>query len=175
MGKRILSLGKPATGSNNGITASSTTNAKPIVVTLGAGHGLLEGDRIRITGITGNTSANGDWTLAGVTATTAQLVGSSGVGTHGGTAAVSVICDRTPFMAGREALVQFGGLWTAGGLLIQGSNDGSFTDNGGNPFTLLDEETAEAGLIRQVKLSRYMRVKGSASTGAGAVNLIAPH
>jgi hypothetical protein len=169
MGKRVQSLGKPATGSARGITISSGSNAKPIVATIGAGHGLQAGDRIRITGVTTLTNMNGDWTLAGVTATTAQLVGSSGNGAFAGTAAVSVICDRTPFMAGRQAYVQFGGLWTAGGLLIEGSDDGTTF------ATITDEETAEAGLVREITLKRYMRVTGSASTGAGAVNLIAPH
>ncbi|MCC7144254.1 MAG: hypothetical protein IT349_19335 [Candidatus Eisenbacteria bacterium] len=169
MGKRLLSLGAPATGSNNGITVTGSTNAKPIVVTIGAGHGLIDGDRIRITGITGNTNANGDWTLSGVSATTAQLVGSSGNDTHGGTAVVSVICDRTPFMAGKAATVHFGALWTAGTLLVQGSDDGTTFS------TLLTETTAQGGLVREVTLKRYMKVQGSASTGAGAVNLVASH
>jgi hypothetical protein len=173
MGKRLLSLGKPAQGSNNGITCSGSTNAKPIVVTLGAGHGLQNGDRIHISGITGNTAANGDWELAGITATTAQLVGSSGNGSHGGTAVVSVICDRTPFMAGRAALVLNGTGFTDGSLLIQGSDDGTTfsalaTVNCSNLGATIEP-------FREITLKRYMKCAGSASTGAASVSLIGPH
>lgn len=173
MGKRILSLGKPAAGSANGITISGGTNAKPIVATIGAGHGLQNGDRIHITGVTGLTAMNGDWELAGVTATTAQLVGSSGNGSFGGTAVVSVICDRTPFMAGRSALVMNGTGFTDGSLLIQGSDDGT-------TFTALATvNCSNLGATitpwNEIKLSRYMKCAGSASTGSASVALIGPH
>jgi hypothetical protein len=169
MGKRVLGLGKPAAGSANGITVSSSTNATPIVITLGAGHGLKNDDRIRITGITGNTNANGDWTLSNVGSTTATLVGSKGNGTHGGTAAVSVICDRTPFMAGKAAMVVFTAGVTAGSLEVEGSDDGTtFAD-------LMTETTPLGGAVREIVLKRYMRSSGTSTTGTAEVALVAPH
>ena len=51
------------------------TTASPNVVTI-AEHGLSDGDQVEITGVLGKTTANGTWTIAGVTTNTFQLVGS---------------------------------------------------------------------------------------------------
>ena len=59
------------------ITAAS--NASPIVITKTA-HGLTNGATIEITGVVGNTAANGFWTVANVTADTFELSGSTGNG-----------------------------------------------------------------------------------------------
>jgi hypothetical protein len=65
---------------------TNATNATPIVITC-TGHGYSNGDGIRIASVGGNTAANGDWSIAGVTANTFELVDSSGSGayTSGGT------------------------------------------------------------------------------------------
>ena len=73
-----------------GIVATGGTNAAPIVATLTAGHGLKNGDRITITGVTGLTAMNGDWTVAAAAATTIALEGSVGNGTFGGTPVIAV-------------------------------------------------------------------------------------
>lgn len=66
------------------ITAAS--NATPIVITSNA-HGLANGDTVSISGVLGNTAANGNFAIANVTANTFELVGSAGNGayTSGGT------------------------------------------------------------------------------------------
>lgn len=92
-----------------GLLISGATNATPIVLTLAALHGLKNGDRIAVAGITGNTGANGEWTVASVGATAATLVGSVGNGTYGGTPRVAVINDTTPMMKGHSASA-----WVAG-------------------------------------------------------------
>lgn len=102
MSVKAQSIG--SAGSATGlITISAATNATPIVVTLGANHGLKNGDRLAVAGITGNTGANGEWTLASVGATTATLVGSVGNGVFGGTARVASIFDTTPAMRSHSA------------------------------------------------------------------------
>lgn len=65
---------------------TDATNATPIVVSV-ASHGYSNGDGIRIASVTGNTAANGDWSIANVTAGTFELVDSSGNGAYisGGT------------------------------------------------------------------------------------------
>ena len=63
-------------------TVTNATNASPIVVTTSSAHGLSNGQRIMIAGVTGNTAANGTWVIAGVTATTFQLTGSTGSGAY---------------------------------------------------------------------------------------------
>lgn len=109
-----------------GILITSTTNATPIVATITAGHGLKNGDRIAIAGITGNTNANGIWTLGSVTATTAVLLGSVGNAAHGGTAVVGVCMDKTPFMKGHSAVLSFGDSALVGTVRIDTYNN--FTD-----------------------------------------------
>lgn len=93
------------------ITISGSTNATPIVVTFAANHGKKSGDRVAIAGITGNTAANGEWTLNFTGTNTAQLLGSVGNGTHGGTPRVATIMDSTPLMNDHSAILQiFGNL-----------------------------------------------------------------
>jgi hypothetical protein len=66
---------------------TGATNATPIVISV-ATHGYSNGDGIQIAAVGGNTAANGDWSIANVTAGTFELVDSSGNGayTSGGTA-----------------------------------------------------------------------------------------
>ena len=61
------------------ITAAS--NAAPIVITA-ASHGLSNGDKVTVSGVLGNTAANGRWTVANVTANTFELQGSTGNGAY---------------------------------------------------------------------------------------------
>ncbi len=105
---KITSLGASATTAA-GITISGSTNATPIVVTFAAGHGLTDGKRIAIAGVTGNTGANGIWTLQFTGANTARLLGSVGNGTHGGTVRVGVVNDATPLMRGHSAAFRLTG------------------------------------------------------------------
>ncbi|MEE9365882.1 MAG: hypothetical protein V3W44_04260 [Dehalococcoidales bacterium] len=66
-----------------GLTIATATNANPIVITVTAGHGMLDGDMITIAGCTGNTAADGDWHVTASDATTITLVdlsGANGVG-----------------------------------------------------------------------------------------------
>ena len=67
-------------------TITGATNATPIVVTSTA-HGRSVGDSVVVSGVLGNTGANGTWTISAVTANTFTLSGSAGSGayTSGGT------------------------------------------------------------------------------------------
>lgn len=68
-------------------TVTNATNATPIVITTGGNHHLHNGQQINISGVTGNTAANGNWTITFLTATTFSLNGSVGNGAYaaGGT------------------------------------------------------------------------------------------
>lgn len=109
MSNKLQSLGRISTANTRGLLISSTTNATPIVATFNTGHGLKQGDRIAIANITGNTAANGLRTLGAVTATTAVLLDTVGNGTHGGTAKVGVVFDKTPFMRQHSAVLSLCG------------------------------------------------------------------
>lgn len=102
MSVKIKSLGSSA-NTTQALNITGSTNATPIVVTLTAAHGLKDGDRIAIAGVTGNTAANGEWSLKFTGANTAQLLGSVGNGTHGGTVRVAAINDVTPHLRGHSA------------------------------------------------------------------------
>jgi len=62
---------------------TAATNASPIVCTV-AGHGFVNGDKIRVDFAEGNTAANGLWTVAGATTDTFELSGSVGNGAYTG-------------------------------------------------------------------------------------------
>lgn len=60
---------------------TDATNASPIVVT-SAGHDLVDGDRVVIEGVEGNTAANGEFVVENPTADTFELKGSTGNGAY---------------------------------------------------------------------------------------------
>lgn len=106
----IRSVSAGSAGSAVGLhLISGATNATPIVITVAANSGLKTGDRVAISGITGNTNANGEWSLVAVTATTFQLQGSTGNGTYGGTPRMALVFDRTPLMKDHAGLLTMGG------------------------------------------------------------------
>lgn len=56
---------------------TGATNASPIVIT-SANHGLKTGNRVTISGVGGNTAANGDFTVTRISDNTFSLDGSTG-------------------------------------------------------------------------------------------------
>jgi len=110
-------------------TISNATNATPIVITTTVAHGYSSGDYVFVSGVLGNTAANGSWRIASASGSTFQLVGSAGNGAYasGGTVvnqsltpaitrpsdgelrsvaslnvAVDLLTDRTQFLATRR-------------------------------------------------------------------------
>lgn len=72
--------------SGGGITTTSNkitnaTNASPIVVTSNS-HGLSNGDTVTISGVVGNTGADGTFTVTNSTANTFELYNSTGTGAY---------------------------------------------------------------------------------------------
>lgn len=103
MSLKALSLGQSA-NTTQCVNITAATNATPIEVTFTAGHSRMTGERIAIAGVTGNTAANGIWTLTMTATNTGTLNGSVGNGTFGGTVRVGVVCDATPFMRNHSAV-----------------------------------------------------------------------
>lgn len=68
-------------------TVTGATNASPIVITTAVPHGIVTGDQVVVSGVTGNTAANGTFIITSLSATTFELNGSSGNGAYisGGT------------------------------------------------------------------------------------------
>ena len=193
MANKALSLGSMGSAAA-GITVSGATNATPIVITLAAGHGLKNNDRLALAGITGNTNANGEWTLANVTATTATLLGSVGNGAFGGTVRAAVILDTTPIMRNHSAAMHTwgnlvgtvdieayesyadfaAGQNNAGAVapVLSPSFGANSTGSASTPAkTTLTAAATNAGQAVEVKLQRYMRTVCTAYTSGtfGAV------
>ena len=82
----LMTSGTGTSAFRNTGSITNATNASPIVVT-SAAHGLTVGTKVTITGVGGNTAANGTFTLSAVTTDTFTLSGSTGNGayTSGGT------------------------------------------------------------------------------------------
>jgi hypothetical protein len=196
MSLKCLSLGSAGSAAA-GILISAASNATPIVLTLAAGHGLKPGDRLAVAGITGNTGANGEWTLGVVTATTAQLLGSVGNGAFGGTPRAANIMDATPHMRGHAATAAMAGnlvgtldveayesyadfaLATGGnsaGAIAPALTPSVGTNSAGSAIlpakTTITASVTNAGLEFEVRLARYMRTIVTAYT-SGTFSLVA--
>lgn len=176
MSIKVRSLGS-ITSAANGITCSSSTNATPIVLTVGTGHGLKPGapgigDRITVSGITGNTNANGDFTVSAVTATTATLFGSVGNGAHGGTAVVAALMDQTPHMKAHSAQALIGNTSgqavLVGTVLVESSDDNTTFADAIATGIAVPAATAGINVSFEVTLKKYMRFRCSAYTSGGA-------
>ncbi|MBI1312828.1 hypothetical protein GC176_16180 [bacterium] len=68
-------------GGETSVLISDATNAFPIVITA-AGHGLVTGDLVRVSGVMGNEAANGVFTVTVLDASTFELENSFGSGPY---------------------------------------------------------------------------------------------
>jgi hypothetical protein len=77
-----MDSGKPLHSTGTAVkTITGATNASPIVITSTA-HGYSNGDFVHISGVAGNTAANGLFAIQNVAANTFELVGSTGSGAY---------------------------------------------------------------------------------------------
>lgn len=155
---KAISLGS-AGSAVQGILISGATNATPIVITVAANSGLKTGDRIAIAGITGNTAANGVWTIEAASATTFRLLGSVGNGTYGGTPRCAQVFDSTPTMKGHTGVLQIGGN-LAGTLTLTAF--GSYAEFAANDNSLLGT------VLAPVKSSAVQGVTNTNATSASS-------
>lgn len=171
---KVRGLGTIAGGTaHEGIRCTGSTNATPIVLTLTAGHQQKNGDRVVVSGITGNTGANGEWTISAVTATTATLNGSVGNGTHGGTPVVRALCDQTPFMQRHSAAAFIGATDAYDGVMVieSSADDTTYAD----AIQGVALGAGQDNVVIEVTLGRYMRMRSSTAgtTGAGSAQIAA--
>jgi fibronectin-binding autotransporter adhesin len=81
------------------VAITGATQASPIVISTASTAGMANGDVVAITAVGGNTAANGVWTIAGLTGTTFQLVGSTGNAAY--TATTGTFTPNTLTLTGR--------------------------------------------------------------------------
>jgi hypothetical protein len=121
------------------VSITNVTNATPMAVTTAAPHGMTSGDRVHISGVSGNVEANGIWTVT-VTGGSSYTIPGSGTGayTSGGTSQSMAIgptfaipsdgdlisassvgvpfesnADRTAFLYTQTGAYKLAGLFTA--------------------------------------------------------------
>lgn len=84
------------------LSISGCTNASPIVCTVSSvtGTSLRNGDTIIVSGVLGNTAANGTWIADVQTSTTIALTGSTGNGAYSGGGTISGTGDGTAVIYG---------------------------------------------------------------------------
>ena len=66
------------------LAVAGATKTSPIQITTALPHGLSTNNRLAIAGVTGNTNANGSWTIVVTSSTTFTLTGSTGNTTYSG-------------------------------------------------------------------------------------------
>jgi hypothetical protein len=74
----VDSVPTPATNVDLNGVVTGASNTAPITITTASTNQLQNGMQVTVSGVTGNTAANGTWTVTGRTSTTFQLVGSDG-------------------------------------------------------------------------------------------------
>lgn len=101
-------FGQAPTTPTGTVSVSGATNATPIVLTT-ATHSLASGDLVNVSGVGGNTAANGVWIINVLTATTFELIGSAGNAAYTSGGTVSKVCRKYTFLD--DPLLQFS-LWS---------------------------------------------------------------
>lgn len=171
------------------VTITNATNATPIVVTAVA-HGLVTGDNISISGITGNTNANGYFKITRLTADTFSLQNYStgadiaGNGAYGGApvAVTGIVqANRVLAVAGTAAHPSVGdgtagyGFYFVSGtpyIALVGAEKFRFTTGaGGVPSLMLNNNTGA-----QISLgdNLFLTNAAAATLQLGAANAASP-
>lgn len=86
-GNAIVHYAEVTANDSATVAITGASMASPISITTGTAHGYSTGDVVVISGVGGNTAANGTWTIAVTSSTQFTLTGSTGSGTYtsGGT------------------------------------------------------------------------------------------
>lgn len=100
----IINLEERSVGST--VTISAATNATPIQITTASAHGLSEDAEVTISGVLGNTAANGRWFVSVVSSVQFTLIGSIGNAAYTSGGSVTTSGDRFQIVEQRSELPQ---------------------------------------------------------------------
>jgi len=94
-------------------TINAATNATPIAITTTASHGYTTGDTVTVSGVVGNTAANGTWVITVTGAATFTLNTSVGNGAYvsGGTSSNSSLDARTVAATANSCVCNGANVW----------------------------------------------------------------
>lgn len=119
-------------------SVSAASNASPISIVTTSTNALFTGQWVNITGVAGNTAANGIWSITVVSNTNFTLNGSTGNGayTGGGTISTTAFSGPTNLWEGTPVLAVGNDGYTAAQVSTTLTGDAFFTTTTNNPFTL---------------------------------------
>lgn len=119
-------------------TVSTATNATPIDVTTTAAHGMIPGNRVEISGVGGNTAANGTFVVKSVPSTTRFTLGDTTDGTS--------VAGNGTYTSGGTVTPQSVNVFVSkdGGALTTGA--GTLSHIGKGPFHIA--HTADVNQLR---------------------------
>jgi PKD domain/Ubiquitin-activating enzyme E1 FCCH domain/RTX calcium-binding nonapeptide repeat (4 copies) len=148
---------------------TNASNASPIVVTTAANHGYSTGDTVNVSGVSGNTAANGSsptgfWTITVIDPTHFSLNGSTGNGayTGGGTAAKNV--TRIGDFSGLNTDPANGTFWAVNEFGNGGGGNtaiADFTPEAPPVVTAPSDQTANEGASKSFNLGSFADADGS--------------
>lgn len=129
--------GGMASTSTTTYSVSAASNASPISIVTTSTNALFTGQWVQITGVNGNTAANGIWSITVVSNTNFTLNGSTGNGayTGGGTIATTPFSGPTNLWEGTPVLAVGSDGYTAAQISTTLTGDAFFTTTTNNPFT----------------------------------------
>lgn len=175
-----MTMGAAGSATSGTSTITAASNATPIVVT--ATNTFANGDVIFISGVTGNTAANGVWVLSAVSGSSYTLVGSVGNGAwvSGGTGSRvgyryalsdsiisgSLYSFRQPSTVDQRCA--FGSVVTEASFAL-GSDIATASFSGDSLWALSSNQYAVADLIQKGGLTAYPSEPGSPVTNGGII------
>jgi len=121
----IMALTTPAIPFSTSVYISDASNTSPIVVTTTTLHMATTGNSVTISGVTGNTAANGTFVVTVITPNTFSLNSSIGNALYiaGGTVTVSTTIDVIPSMSLNDLINKDSLRSTAIGVLFLGTTN----------------------------------------------------
>jgi hypothetical protein len=167
----LVSAGK-GTGNIQSFATSNITgasNASPIVITTSANHGYSTGDKVNVSGVTGNTAANGSsptgfWTITVVDNTHFSLDGSAGNGAYTGGGTVAKNVTRIGDFSGLNTDPANGTFWGVNEFGNGGSGNtaiANFTPEARPIVTAPSDQSAVEGASKSFNLGSFADPDGS--------------
>lgn len=159
-------------------TVTGATNATPIVVTVSSTTGLTNSSVVSLSGVLGNTAANGIFGIGSVTGTTFTLLGSAGNGawTSGGTVAIGSQAEAPNYYrdsAGDVFLTfnpPFSGVIEVG----SGNSGGGGGGGGGGSFSAITSGVNSGGNTMTVGSTSTLTISGTGIINANEINSAQP-
>lgn len=153
---------------------SAATNTNPIIVTTSAAHDMNTGDTATVSGVLGNTAANGIWTITKLSATTFSIaIAGNGAYTSGGSVYLHAAPDYFTGIGNRVTGV---GIFSSGSApLTTALVIGNTAGGGAAPYyTPLDIQAGAiySGTNRAIRIPNAARIESLVAAGGNQFALI---